>query len=120
VASAIHADLNSTNEIHQSLAIAMIGALAPKELVEQLNKEVIKIAMNEASRSSLFVRKKAILAVLRMYRKYKEKFEVMDWVVPIINMFEQKYLSLGFVSSACSLLLGSQNLHFDNFKKRRQ
>lgn len=106
ITNSIQSDLISTNEIYQSLALAMIGSLAPQELVENLHEEVAKIALTENTRSSLFVRKKAILCLLRIYRKYKEKFNPSEWVQPTLNMFNQKYLSLGFLSSVCSFVLG--------------
>lgn len=106
ITSSIQADLNSSNEIYQSLALAMIGSLGPQELVENLHEEVAKIALTENTRYSLFVRKKAILCLLRIYRKYKEKFNVNNWIQPTLNMFNQKYLSLGFLSAVCSFVLG--------------
>ena len=106
ITNSIQSDLLSSNEINQSLALAMIGSLAPQELVENLHGEVAKIALTENTRYSLFVRKKAILCLLRIYRKYREKFNAGDWALPALAMFNQKYLSLGFLSAVCSFVLG--------------
>jgi AP-2 complex subunit alpha len=48
IAQSIRIDLNSANEINSSLALAMVGALAPKELVEQLDKDIQRIAFSES------------------------------------------------------------------------
>ena len=106
ITGSIQSDLLSSNEINQSLALAMIGSLAPQELVENLHGDVAKIALSENSRYSLFVRKKAVLCLLRIYRKYREKFNAADWVQPALSLFNQKYLSLGFLSAVCSFVLG--------------
>ena len=52
-----------------------------------------------------------------MLRKYPERYTLTDWVAPMLNMFEGSnfylenklligHVSLGYISSACSLLLG--------------
>lgn len=56
----------------------MVGAQAPKELVDELHADVQKLALQE-SRTSLFIRKKACLCLLRMFRKYREKFNPATW-----------------------------------------
>jgi len=109
ITNSIQADLLGSNEINQSLALAMIGSLAPQELVENLHGEVAKIALSENTRYSLFVRKKAILCLLRIYRKYREKFNPAEWASGALAMFNQKYLSLGFLSAVCSFVLGIVN-----------
>ena len=103
--NSIKTDLQSTNEVHQSLALALTGALAPKDLVEVVYNDVLTMAMTESSRVTLFVRKKAILCLLRIFRKYKDKCQVTEkWPVAISAMLDQK--SLGFLSAAVSLLNG--------------
>lgn len=109
ITSSIQSDLLSSNEINQSLALAMIGSLAPQELVENLHPEVTKIALSENTRFSLFVRKKALLCLLRIYRKYRDKFNPSEWVQPALCLFNQKYLSLGFLSAVASFVLGMVN-----------
>jgi AP-2 complex subunit alpha len=51
------------------------------------------------------VRKKALLCLLRIFRKYRDKFDPSTWVSQTIAVFNQKYLSLGFLNAACSFLL---------------
>lgn len=65
----------------------MVGAQAPKELVDELHQDVQKLALQE-SRTSPFIRKKACLCLLRMFRKYKEKFNPPSWAAQFVQMFE--------------------------------
>ena len=109
VSSSIKNDLLGHNEIHQSLALAMIGTNAPKELIDFMYNEVSKMALFETTRVSMFVRKKAVMCLLRIYRKFKEKFNTNEgWSPSICHMLEQR--NLGFLSSATSLLLGILSL----------
>ncbi|EGR33264.1 hypothetical protein IMG5_057290 [Ichthyophthirius multifiliis] len=105
ISQAIKQDLQSTNEINQCLAISMIGALAPRELTEQLDSEIIRLALGERT-CSVNARKKAILCLLRMYRKYNEKYDPTKWVPAIVKMFDGKISSQSFLNAASSLLLG--------------
>ena len=47
---------------------------------------MVKLALTEG-KHSLFIRKKALLCLLRIYRKYKEKFNIESWVKPIESIF---------------------------------
>ena len=109
MAASVRNDLHSVNEIHQSLALAMIGAQAPIELVEVVKSSVIELALNENSKSSKFVRKKALLCLLRIYRKFTEIFDVSSWGVACSELFDQKN-HLGYLSAASSFVLGVSQL----------
>lgn len=53
------------------------------------HSEVQKLALTE-SRTSLFIRKKACLCLLRMLRKHQDKFSPATWGSQILSMFEQR------------------------------
>ncbi|CAD8166956.1 unnamed protein product [Paramecium octaurelia] len=110
VASSIRNDLQSVNEINQSLALTMVGTQAPQELVNALHQDVQKLALTE-SRSTFHVRKKACACLLRMYRKYQDKFQPSQWAQGISQMFESRHPSLGFMTAATSLLVGTCQLN---------
>ncbi|KAM3140321.1 hypothetical protein pb186bvf_007481 [Paramecium bursaria] len=105
VALSVRNDLQSVNEINQSLALTLVGTQAPKELVDSIHQDVQKLALSE-SRSTVFIRKKACVSLLRMYRKYQDKFQPSQWATSIVQMFESRHPSLGFMTAAASLLLG--------------
>ena len=59
------------------------------------------------------MRKKALLTLLRIFRKYQNNFEnTTDMVEPIHIMLQQNE-KLGFISSALSFILGIASLKPD-------
>jgi AP-2 complex subunit alpha len=105
ISQSIRNDLISGTEINQCLALSAIGTIAPKDLVEVVVGDIEKMALKDSGRTSMFVRKKAILTLLRIYRKFKDRFSIDDgWSVSINTMLDQK--NLGYLSSVISLLYG--------------
>ena len=86
----------------------MIGTSAPEVLVNSLSEHIVDAALSQ--KHSVTIRKKAILCLLRMLRKYPDKFDPKKWLPQLTDMFESKYIVLSFLSSAASLLLGIQSL----------
>jgi|JI6StandDraft_1071083.scaffolds.fasta_scaffold00876_33 AP-2 complex subunit alpha len=106
LANSIETDIRSRNENAQSLAFSMIGTSAPEVLVNCLSEHIVDAALSQ--KHSVNIRKKAILCLLRMLRKYPDKFDPKKWLAQLTDMFESKYIVLSFLSSAASLLLGIQ------------
>jgi AP-2 complex subunit alpha len=115
LANSIETDIRSRNENAQSLAFSMIGTLAPEVLVNSLSEHIVDAALSQ--KYSVNVRKKAILCLLRMLRKYPDKFDPKKWLSQISDMFESKYIVLSFLNSAASLLLGIQSISNPEFFK---
>jgi len=78
VTKTIKQDLLGSNEIYQSQALAMIGTQAPEELVSQVETIVKQLALNQ-SKYSLNIRKKAILCLVRIIRKFPSKYDSKAW-----------------------------------------
>jgi len=109
ISQSIRNDLLSNNEIYQCLALASIGTIAPKDLVEVVVGDIIKMALFDQGRTPMFVRKKAILVLLRIFRKFKDKFTIDEgWSKAIYSMLDQK--NLGFLCSAVGFLTGVVSL----------
>lgn len=105
ISQSIRNDLISGTEINQCLALSAIGTIAPKDLVEVVVGDIEKMALKDSGRTSMFVRKKAVLTLLRIYRKFKDRFTIDDgWSASINTMLDQK--NLGYLSSVISLLYG--------------
>jgi AP-2 complex subunit alpha len=115
LANSIETDIRSRNENAQSLAFSMIGTLAPEVLVNSLSEHIVDAALSQ--KYSVNVRKKAILCLLRMLRKYPDKFDPKKWLNQISEMFESKYIVLSFLNSAASLLMGIQSISNPEFFK---
>lgn len=63
-------DLMPTNEINQCLALNFIANIGGNEFAESLASDVLALLVSGKSRS--FVRKKAALCLLRLFRKNPE------------------------------------------------
>jgi len=96
-------DLQSNNDQIVSLALHCIANIGGKEFAESLATDVQQVLFSARSRS--IVRKKAALALLRLYRKNPD-------VIPDEDTFPPKMLSLlddnniGVLTSITSLLIG--------------
>lgn len=82
----------------------MIGTLAPETLVSHVSDTIADIVLT--GKFGMAVRKKAVLCLLRIMRKYPQKYDVKKWAGPVCEMFETKYNLLSFMSAAASLLQG--------------
>eukprot|EP00828_Plagiopyla_frontata_P033554 TRINITY_DN4358_c0_g1_i10.p1 TRINITY_DN4358_c0_g1~~TRINITY_DN4358_c0_g1_i10.p1 ORF type:complete len:861 (-),score=104.07 TRINITY_DN4358_c0_g1_i10:110-2692(-) len=109
IANAIKGDLNSQNELYQCLALAMVGATTPEELVDYLKDDIQNLAFKDGNFVKVMVQKKAILTCLRMYRKYQQKFDVQRWLRPLCKMLDQKVWTLGYLNSIATAIYGIAN-----------
>lgn len=85
LANSIQTDIVSRNENAQSLAFSMIGTSAPEVLVNSLAEHITDAALSQ--KHSVTIRKKAILCLLRMLRKYPDKFDPKKWLPQLSDMF---------------------------------
>ena len=96
----IKSDLVSGKETIQGLALNFIGVTAVRELIEGLFSDLVRLAFGVGTSTSPFVRKKAILCVLKIYKKYTDKFlDITSWLDPLRNLLRTggqatKHLSL--------------------------
>ena len=98
----IKKDLAPSNEIYQSLALAFIANIGGQEFAESLAVDAKNLLISGKSRS--FVRKKAALCLLRLFRKYPDCVPQDDLPPKIIAILDDP--NLGVVTSVMSLLLG--------------
>jgi AP-2 complex subunit alpha len=116
IGSFIQADLNSSVEVNVSLGLVAVGTLAPEPIVQALTQPVLKMALTSTASHSLFTRKKAMLTLLRIYRKYSDSFGDIKYLAPhLANAFETRLVSLGYMSALVSLLMGLGSTGADRF-----
>lgn len=84
IAHAIESDLRSRNEPAQLLAFSMIATLVPEALVVNISDAIIEIALT--NKVSVNVRRKAILCLSRILKKYPNKYDSKKFVAPICEM----------------------------------
>jgi hypothetical protein len=66
---------------------------------------VAQIAIYGNFKPTIYIRKKSLLCLLRIFRKYKDKFiNLKAWAVPLNTLLDEP--NLGVLLSATSLLAG--------------
>lgn len=112
----VKSDLYSSNEALQSLALNLIGGTANEELAKNLVNDVLKLALGDNSALSLGTRKKALLCLLRIYRKYKESFpNTKAWVQPLNTMIEKFSSSYSVINAVFTVIEGIISVEYSKF-----
>ncbi|WWD19238.1 hypothetical protein CI109_103696 [Kwoniella shandongensis] len=86
VINSFRKDLEDHNEINNCLALHAIATLGGKEMAESLAEAVYR-AMISAT-STTFVKKKAALTLLRLYRKHPIVIPISEWAERIVTMLD--------------------------------
>lgn len=102
IIQAIKNDLSGKNEVFQCLALTCIANCGGQEFAESLSSDVQKLLVSGSSRS--FVRKKAALCLLRLFRQYPDIMSSESWAPRVLNLLDEKHY--GVVTAVLSLLLG--------------
>ena len=109
----IKADLYSPTESVQALALNLVGGLANAELAKGLVNDVLKLALGESKSITSNTRKKALIALLRIYRKYKNSFEsVKSWISPLTHILTTSSSDLSIMNAALTLIEGVVSLGY--------
>lgn len=99
VVNSIRKDLLDHNELNNCLALHAIANVGGKELGEALSTEVHRLLISPASKA--FVKKKAALTLLRLYRKYPSIVQ-NEWAERIISLMDDP--DMGVALSVTSLV----------------
>ncbi|KAF7730866.1 hypothetical protein EC973_001384 [Apophysomyces ossiformis] len=94
-------DLDDMNEINNCLALHAIANIGGREMAESLATDVHRLLISPTSKS--FVKKKAALTLLRLFRKYPDVIPVTDWADRIIGLMDE--YDLGVALSVTTLVL---------------
>lgn len=90
------------------MALSMIASIVPNALLTALTDQIVEMAMSP--RTTISVRKKAVMCLSRMIKKDPNKFDVKKFIPPLSEMFELKNCGfLSFLNGAASLLLTMMN-----------
>lgn len=86
VINSIRKDLDEHNEANNCLALHAIANIGGKEMSKSLLNDVYSLLISPISK--LFVKKKAGLTLLRLYRKHPEIFPISDWALRIVSLMD--------------------------------
>lgn len=113
IIQSVKKDLMPTNEFHQSLALACIANVGGQEFAESLSADVQQILLSVKSKS--YVRKKAALALLRMYRKYPEVISTEGFAPKVLSLLDDH--NLGVAVSVMGLVLGMVSVDIEGWEQ---
>lgn len=100
VVNSIRKDLLDHNEINNCLALHAVANVGGREMGEALSADVHRLLISPTSKA--FVKKKAALTLLRLYRKFPEIMQ-QEWAERIIALMDDP--DMGVVLSVTSLIL---------------
>ncbi|KAF1968816.1 Adaptor protein complex AP-2 alpha subunit [Bimuria novae-zelandiae CBS 107.79] len=100
VVNSIRKDLLDHNELNNCLALHAIANVGGKEMGEALSADVHRLLISPASKA--FVKKKAALTLLRLYRKYPNIVQ-NEWAERIISLMDDP--DMGVALSVTSLVM---------------
>ncbi|KAI9860221.1 MAG: hypothetical protein M1824_003221 [Vezdaea acicularis] len=100
VVNSIRKDLLDHNELFNCLALHAIANVGGKEMGESLSGDVHRLLISPTSKA--FVKKKAALTLLRLYRKYPSIVQ-MEWAERIISLMDDS--DMGVTLSVTSLVM---------------
>lgn len=100
VVNSIRKDLLDHNELNNCLALHAIANVGGKEMGEALSSDVHRLLISPASKA--FVKKKAALTLLRLYRKFPTIVQ-LEWAERIISLMDDP--DMGVALSVTSLVM---------------
>lgn len=101
VVNSMKNDLTSAIDVHNCLALTAIANIGGREIAEALHQDVLRLLVSGSSNS--FVKKKAALCLLRLYRKNPEVISAPDWAPRIVNLLDEN--DVGVLTAVLSLLI---------------
>lgn len=112
VVNSIKKDLDENNEVNNCLALHAIANVGGSEMAEALAEDVHRLLISPTSQT--FVKKKAALTLLRLYRKHPEVIPAAEWALRIITLMDDQ--DLGVVICVTSLVMAMAQDHLDAFQ----
>ncbi|GAA97979.1 uncharacterized protein L969DRAFT_84535 [Mixia osmundae IAM 14324] len=108
VINSIRKDLDDNNEICNCLALQAIANVGGKEMAESLAEDVHRLLISPTSQP--FVKKKAALTLLRLYRKYPEVILASTWALRIVSIMDDEDLGVAVSATSLVMTLAQDNL----------
>ncbi|KAJ7038202.1 adaptin N terminal region-domain-containing protein [Mycena alexandri] len=111
VVNSIRKDLDGNNEVDNCLALHAIANVGGSEMAEALSEDVHRLLISPTSHS--FVKKKAALTLLRLYRKHPDVIPAAEWALRIVSIMDDE--DLGVVICVTSLVMALAQDHLAPF-----
>lgn len=108
VVNSIRKDLDANNEVDNCLALHAIANVGGSEMAEALAEDVHRLLISPTSQS--FVKKKAALTLLRLYRKHPEVIPSTEWALRIVSIMDDQDLGVVVCVTSLVMALAQDNL----------
>ncbi|KAK8038850.1 hypothetical protein PG993_007261 [Apiospora rasikravindrae] len=107
VVNSIRKDLLDHNELFNCLALHAIANVGGREMGEALSSEVHRLLISPTSKA--FVKKKAALTLLRLYRKHPDIIQP-QWAERIISLMDDQDLGVALSITSLVMTVAQDNL----------
>lgn len=107
VINSIRKDLDDMNEVNNCLALHAIANIGGMEMAEALSEDVHRSLISPTSTS--FVKKKAALTLLRLYRKYPDIVPVREWALRIVSVMDDENLGVSLAVTSLIMTLAQND-----------
>ncbi|RDB28424.1 AP-2 complex subunit alpha [Hypsizygus marmoreus] len=108
VVNSIRKDLDGNNEIDNCLALHAIANVGGSEMAEALAEDVHRLLISPTSQT--FVKKKAALTLLRLYRKHPDVIPATEWALRIVSIMDDPDLGVVICVTSLVMALAQDNL----------
>ncbi|KDE08669.1 hypothetical protein MVLG_01128 [Microbotryum lychnidis-dioicae p1A1 Lamole] len=108
IVNSIRKDLDGLDETVNCLALHAIANIGGAEMAEALASDVHRLLISPTSRS--FVKKKAALTLLRLYRKHPGVIPSAEWASRIVSIMDDQDLGVALAVASLVLTLAQDNL----------
>ncbi|TIA99120.1 hypothetical protein E3P96_03009 [Wallemia ichthyophaga] len=107
VINSIRKDLDDLNEVNNCLALHAIANIGGIEMAEALAEDVHRSLISPTSNS--FVKKKAALTLLRLYRKYPDIVPIRKWALRIVSVMDDDNLGVSLTVTSLIMTLAQND-----------
>ncbi|KAG5723347.1 AP-2 complex subunit alpha [Termitomyces sp. T112] len=108
VVNSIRKDLDGNNEVDNCLALHAIANVGGSEMAEALAEDVHRLLISPTSQT--FVKKKAALTLLRLYRKHPDVIPAAEWALRIVSIMDDPDLGVVICVTSLVMALAQDNL----------
>ncbi|KAJ3023311.1 hypothetical protein HKX48_003595 [Thoreauomyces humboldtii] len=107
VVNSMRKDLDDHIEIHQCLALQAIANISAREMAEALANDVMRLLTSGQTKS--FVKKKAALCLLRLFRRHPDLIPAKEWADKIIVGMEEHDMGVALAITSLVLAVAQSN-----------
>jgi len=103
VVNSVKSDIASSSEYVAALAMNTVANIGGSEFSDNLWADIAKILLNPSASYSPYLKRKAAICLLRLFRKDNETLQLEQWKQRMCHLFQDK--DIGFVTSLCGFFL---------------